>query len=120
MAECRRWCPELRVVQLHTSDMEERKRQCKEILPAGDYDICVTTFDMVKNKICRHLLVQTVRWRYLVLDEGHIIKNETSDIAQTVRRMHFGNVLLLTGTPLQNNLHELYALLNFMYPDVST
>ena len=37
---------------------------------------------------------------------------------QAVRRFHFTNALLLTGTPLQNNLHELWALLHFLYPDL--
>ena len=47
--------------------------------------------EMVKNKVCRHLLVQLMHWRYLVLDEGHIIKNEASEISQVVR---YGLILL--------------------------
>ena len=103
MNEAKKWCPQLRVVQLHTSDITERKRQCKEILPRGDYDVCVTTYDMVKNPVARHALLRQIRWSTLVLDEGHIVKAETTEIAQTVRKIHFGNVLLLTGTPLQVN-----------------
>ena len=57
-------------------------------------------------------------WRYLVLDEGHVIKNEESQISRAVRGFHFENALLLTGTPLQNNLRELFALLNFLFPSV--
>lgn len=118
MNEAKKWCPQLRVVQLHTSDITERKRQCREILPRGDYDVCVTTYDMVKNPVARHALLRQIRWSTLVLDEGHIVKAETTEIAQTVRKIHFGNVLLLTGTPLQNNLHELWSLLNFLMPDI--
>ena len=61
-----------------------------------------------------------VWWRYLVIDEGHVIKNDASLISQAVRRIHFAHALLLTGTPLQNNLHELWSLLNFLYPEVFT
>ena len=64
----------------------------------------------------RSALVQRVVWRCLVLDEGHIIKNEATEVAQIVRKIHFVTALLLTGTPLQNNLTELWALLNFLYP----
>jgi SWI/SNF-related matrix-associated actin-dependent regulator of chromatin subfamily A member 5 len=59
-----------------------------------------------------------VVWRYLILDEGHKVKNEETLISQTMRRIARQHVLMLTGTPVQNNLRELYALLNFMYADV--
>ena len=45
----------------------------------------------------------------LVLDEGHVLKNAETEISQTVRKMHFVHALLLTGTPLQNNLTELWC-----------
>ena len=61
-----------------------------------------------------------MHWRLLVLDEGHVLKNAESEISQVVRKMHFVSVLLLTGTPLQNNLTELWALLNLLYPEVFT
>ncbi|TKS68369.1 SWI/SNF-related matrix-associated actin-dependent regulator of chromatin subfamily A member 5 [Collichthys lucidus] len=57
-------------------------------------------------------------WRYLVIDEAHRIKNEKSKLSEIVREFKTTNRLLLTGTPLQNNLHELWALLNFLLPDV--
>ena len=61
-----------------------------------------------------------MHWRLVVLDEGHLIKNADTEISQTVRKMHFVSALLLTGTPLQNNLTELWSLLNFLFPDVFT
>jgi SNF2 family DNA or RNA helicase len=66
-------------------------------------------------------------WQYIVIDEAHRIKNENSALSQIVRLFNCRNRLLLTGTPyvfffsfssLQNNLHELWALLNFLLPDV--
>ena len=51
-----------------------------------------------------------------MLDEGHVIKNEATQISQTLRKLTYNSSLLLTGTPLQNNMHELWALLNFLYP----
>ena len=54
----------------------------------------------------------------LVIDEAHRIKNEASLFARTARSLRAERRLLVTGTPLQNNLHELWALLNFLLPDV--
>ena len=58
--------------------------------------------------------------RYMVIDEAHRIKNEKSKLSEIVREFRTANRLLLTGTPLQNNLHELWALLNFLLPEVFT
>ena len=120
-SELGRWCPSLRTVKLHSSDPAERERLKDVVLnQIGSYDVVVTTYEMVKSPLLRTALVQKVHWRMLVLDEGHIIKSVETDISATVRKMHFASALLLTGTPLQNNLTELWALLNFLYPDVFT
>ncbi|VEL29094.1 unnamed protein product, partial [Protopolystoma xenopodis] len=55
---------------------------------------------------------------YLIIDEAHRIKNEKSKLSEIVREFRSQNRLLLTGTPLQNNLHELWALLNFLMPEM--
>merc|ERR1711953_1574785 len=57
-------------------------------------------------------------WKYMVIDEAHRIKNEESKLSVVIREIKTSNRLLLTGTPLQNNLHELWALLNFLLPDI--
>jgi len=54
----------------------------------------------------------------MVIDEAHRIKNEESKLSVVIRELKTQNRLLLTGTPLQNNLHELWALLNFLLPEV--
>lgn len=59
-----------------------------------------------------------MHFNLLILDEGHKIKDATNQISQAVRLIHCENKLILTGTPLQNNLVELWSLLNFLYPDV--
>jgi SWI/SNF-related matrix-associated actin-dependent regulator of chromatin subfamily A member 5 len=55
-------------------------------------------------------------WRLLVLDEGHLIKNDQTGRAAALRRVRACSTVLLTGTPLQNNLVELWALLSFLNP----
>lgn len=56
----------------------------------------------------------------MVLDEGHKIKNELSQVSIASRKVHASHRVILTGTPLQNNLHELWAMLNYLVPDVSS
>ena len=56
----------------------------------------------------------------LVLDEGHRIKNTEAQVSQAVRKIHCESRVILTGTPLANNLVEMWSLLNFLVPDVFT
>jgi len=79
------------------------------------FDVCITTYEVCNLE--RKCLIR-FPWKYLVIDEAHRLKNETSVFSQTVRAFHTSHRLLLTGTPLQNNLHELWALLNFILPDI--
>ena len=62
-------------------------------------------------------MLTKIHRQYLIIDEAHRLKNEASQFSKTVRQLKTHN-RLLTGTPLQNNLHELWALLNFLLPDV--
>ncbi|CAI7837625.1 unnamed protein product, partial [Closterium sp. NIES-54] len=57
-------------------------------------------------------------WRYIIIDEAHRIKNENSILSKTMRLISSNYCILITGTPLQNNLHELWALLNFLLPEI--
>lgn len=120
MNEFKRFLPQMRVLKLHSSDPNERDRVRKFVLPQlhEQYDVVVTTYEMVKNPKLRHALVTSIYWRYVILDEGHLIRHEDCIIAETVRKLHSERCLLLTGTPLQNNLHELWSLLNFLQPDL--
>lgn len=81
----------------------------------GEWDVCVTSYEMV---IREKGTFKKFNWRYMVIDEAHRIKNEKSKLSEIVREFKTTNRLLLTGTPLQNNLHELWSLLNFLLPDV--
>ncbi|GAX78544.1 hypothetical protein CEUSTIGMA_g5984.t1 [Chlamydomonas eustigma] len=119
MAEFRKWCPEMRIVRLHVNDEGERKRLRQDVLGnPSSFDVAVTTYDMVHSQHFGEAIRNSVVWRYLILDEGHKVKNEETLVSQTMRRISKQHVLMLTGTPVQNNLRELYALLNFMYPDL--
>ena len=118
--EFARWAPKLRVAKFH-GPKEERAVVIESVLKPNikhddrGWDVCITTYE-----IC--MLEKTTlfkfAWRYLIIDEAHRLKNEASQFSMIVRQLQTENRLLLTGTPLQNNLHELWALLNFLLPDV--
>ena len=115
-----KWAPALKVLRLHASSPEERERQIDKMKNEwSTYDCVVTTYDMVKTSSMMNFCPRYY-FRYVVLDEGHVIKNSETDLAQAVRRIHSHSRLILTGTPLQNNLHELWCLLNYLVPELFT
>ncbi|KAL4808394.1 SNF2 family N-terminal domain-containing protein [Aspergillus unguis] len=112
--EFHKWTPEVNVLVLQ-GDKEERHKLINERLLDEDFDVCITSYEMVLREKS-HL--KKFAWEYIIIDEAHRIKNEESSLAQIIRVFNSRNRLLITGTPLQNNLHELWALLNFLLPDV--
>ena len=60
------------------------------------------------------------RWSCIIVDEAHNLKNEAGGLHRSLSRMSANFRMLLTGTPLQNNLHELWAMLHFLLPDIFT
>lgn len=114
MNECEKWCPSIRAVCL-IGDQDTRTQFIREVLMPGEWDVCITSYEMC---IREKSVFKKFNWRYMVIDEAHRIKNEKSKLSEILREFKTANRLLLTGTPLQNNLHELWALLNFLLPDV--
>lgn len=112
--EFARWIPEINVLVLQGAK-EERHKLINERLVDEDFDVCITSYEMILREKS-HL--KKFAWEYIIIDEAHRIKNEESSLAQIIRVFNSRGRLLITGTPLQNNLHELWALLNFLLPDV--
>ena len=112
--EFTRWIPDINVLILQGAK-DERHELINERLIDEKFDVCVTSYEMILREKA-HL--KKFAWEYIIIDEAHRIKNEESSLAQIIRLFNSRNRLLITGTPLQNNLHELWALLNFLLPDV--
>ncbi|KAF2130418.1 hypothetical protein P153DRAFT_314292 [Dothidotthia symphoricarpi CBS 119687] len=109
-----KWCPDIDVFVLQ-GNKDERAQLIQDRLVNENFDVCITSYEMILREKS-HL--KKFAWEYIIIDEAHRIKNEESSLAQMVRSFNSRNRLLITGTPLQNNLHELWALLNFLLPDV--
>ncbi|KAJ3044925.1 hypothetical protein HDV00_000208 [Rhizophlyctis rosea] len=112
--EFKRWVPSLRAFMFHGSK-DDRPKLVERLLAQDDWDVVITSYEMC---LLEKSSFKKISWQYLVIDEAHRIKNENSALSQIVRDFQCRNRLLLTGTPLQNNLHELWALLNFLLPDI--
>ncbi|KAF2871358.1 SNF2 family N-terminal domain-containing protein [Massariosphaeria phaeospora] len=147
VTEAQRWTPGLKVLRFHggvnerahlkrvalgtedaygneTRQSRDRKASRKagvkvataKAQRADSYKIIVTTYETFQadSSWFKHAFV----WRYVVLDEGHKIKNNVTQISTALRGISAEYRLILTGTPLQNNLAEMWALLAWLYPDV--
>lgn len=79
----------------------------------GSADIVVTSYDVARNDI--NIITQN-DYNYCVLDEGHIIKNSQSKLSKAVKQISANHRLILTGTPIQNNVVELWSLFDFLMP----
>lgn len=118
ISEFKRFTPEVSVVLYH-GPQTERMNLVKQIRQRqGALKMCpvvVTSFEIAMRD---RKFLQRFHWNYLIVDEGHRIKNLNCRLVQELKMLPTDNKLLLTGTPLQNNLSELWSLLNFLLPDV--
>ncbi|KAG7366569.1 SNF2-related protein [Nitzschia inconspicua] len=120
MKELKFWAPALKVFRLHNSNSSQQEKSRQAIMDSVvEYDVVLTTYEMVKAPSLNSFF-QRLHFHYTVLDEGHKVKSNETLVSGAVRKIHSENRLLLTGTPLQNNLVELWSLLELLYPDVFT
>lgn len=112
--EFEKFAPEIRVLR-YIGERDPRRRLKLKGTKKAPIDVVVTSYDIVLRDFQR---LNRVSWGYLTVDEGHRLKNFDLHLIRHLRRLDTGNRLLLTGTPLQNNLRELWLLLNFILPDV--
>jgi DNA excision repair protein ERCC-6 len=140
--EFHRWWPALRVSILHTSGSgmldtrrEDRMEREMELRAYGEYDETLTSSGKAAKKIVEkvkrdgHVLVTTysglqtyaeflipTEWETAILDEGHKIRNPNTSITIHCKELRTPNRIILSGTPMQNNLTELWSLFDFVFP----
>ena len=79
----------------------------------ADADIVITSYDVCRND---NDVLGAITWNYCVLDEGHLIKNPKAKITQAAKKLISNHRLILSGTPIQNNVLELWSLFDFLMP----
>ncbi|KAG5635038.1 hypothetical protein H0H81_012634 [Sphagnurus paluster] len=114
--EAARWIPSMKVIRFHGPG-NERERLKNSMRGERDFDIMITTYD---TYVAEDQWFKSYRWTYCVLDEGHKIKNSDTNLSHKVQGLGSLYRLLLTGTPVQNNLLELWGLLHWLLPSVFT
>jgi ATP-dependent DNA helicase len=125
MKEFHKFAPEVPVVLYHGTKEERALMRRRDLKISGGswkkqkknegLPVVVTSFEIAMND---GKMLAAVPWKYLAVDEGHRLKNKDSKLLRELKALHADNRLLLTGTPLQNNLVELWSLLNFILPDI--
>ncbi|KAK8236019.1 SNF2 family N-terminal domain-containing protein [Phyllosticta capitalensis] len=123
VSEAKKWTPGLRVMSLHGAKAERQHLKKVATSPRnnddeGDYKIIVTTYETFKAE--QGWFKTAFVWRYVVLDEGHTIKNSKTQVARDFQGISPEYRLVLSGTPLQNDLAELWSIFHWLLPDVFT
>ncbi len=122
--EFHKWTPSIPVILYHGDPAhreELRNKQIKKHLhngrPTDKFPVVCTSYDIIlRDK--SHLA--GINWEFIIIDEGHRLKNFDSKLFRELRTFTSATRLLITGTPLQNNLKELWSLLNFLLPQIFT
>ncbi|GMR42529.1 hypothetical protein PMAYCL1PPCAC_12724, partial [Pristionchus mayeri] len=112
--EFKKWCPALKILTYFGS-VKERAEKRKGWMKEDSFHVCITSYKVITTDI-RSFKMRS--WQYLILDEAQNIKNWKSQRWQTLLNVRARRRLLLTGTPLQNSLMELWSLLHFLMPAI--
>jgi len=110
--EFKKWCPGFKVLAYYGTQ-DERKEKRKGWASDDRWNVVITSYQLALQDV---VPLKRKHWHYLILDEAHNIKNFRSKRWETLLTFNTRSRLLLTGTPLQNNLSELWSLLFFLDP----
>jgi len=115
--EFRKWTPGIPVVLYHGEKKERAEiRKARFKNPGTDqFPVVVTSYEICMND---RKFLTGFGWQFIIIDEGHRIKNLDCRLIRELQTYRSANRLLITGTPLQNNLTELWSLLHFLLPTV--
>ncbi|XP_067087110.1 SWI/SNF-related matrix-associated actin-dependent regulator of chromatin subfamily A containing DEAD/H box 1A-like [Osmerus mordax] len=116
--ELKLWCPSLKVLVYYGS-VEDRRYLRHDILnDQVEFNVIVSTYNLAIGNDSDRSLFRKLKLEYAVFDEGHMLKNMNSLRYRHLMAINAQHRLLLTGTPMQNNLQELMSLLNFIMPNM--
>lgn len=113
-SELTQWLPNARCVYYVGQKDERARKYVQEVQPL-QFNILVTTYEFIMRDRTK---LSKIDWQYIIIDEAQRMKDRQSKLAKDLDRFTAARRLLLSGTPLQNDLQELWSLLNLLLPDV--
>ncbi|KAJ5744382.1 hypothetical protein N7533_009252 [Penicillium manginii] len=120
--EIKMWTPNVRVSTYFGSAFARQTAKDYEMFPQGGHNlrshVVIASYESMVDDDANARVLRKVRWAGLVVDEGQRLKNDKSQLYECLRRMKFDFKAILTGTPLQNNIRELFNLLQFINPEL--
>ncbi|XP_072962714.1 protein CHROMATIN REMODELING 19 [Typha angustifolia] len=125
--ELRRWCPSFSVILFHGAGRTTYSKELRSLGKAGlppPFNVLLVCYSLFERRSAQQKddrkVLKRWQWSCVLMDEAHVLKDKNSyrwknlmSVAKYARQR-----LMLTGTPLQNDLHELWSLLEFMMPDI--
>lgn len=112
--EFEKWAPSVSKIVYKGPPASRKAHQMR--IRQGGFQVLLTTYEYI---IKDRPILSKIRWVHMIVDEGHRMKNASSKLSSTLTQYYTTKYrLILTGTPLQNNLPELWALLNFVLPTI--
>lgn len=112
--EFEKWAPAVKVIVYKGSPQQRKELQYE--IRTSNFQVMLTTYEYI---IRERPVLARFNYSHMIIDEGHRMKNAQSKLSITLKQYYrTKNRLILTGTPLQNNLPELWALLNFVLPKI--
>jgi ATP-dependent helicase STH1/SNF2 len=109
-----KWAPSITKI-VYKGPPNQRKQHQQQIR-WGQFQVLLTTYEFI---IKDRPILSKIKWLHMIVDEGHRMKNQNSKLSSTITQYYTTRYrLILTGTPLQNNLVELWAMLNFVLPTI--
>ncbi|XP_010933130.1 ATP-dependent helicase BRM [Elaeis guineensis] len=113
-SELHNWLPTVSCI-FYVGGKDERSRLFSHEVCAMKFNVLVTTYEFIMYDRSR---LSKIDWKYIIIDEAQRMKDRESVLARDLDRYRCQRRLLLTGTPLQNDLKELWSLLNLLLPEV--
>uniref|UniRef100_A0A0E0DH94 Helicase ATP-binding domain-containing protein n=1 Tax=Oryza meridionalis TaxID=40149 RepID=A0A0E0DH94_9ORYZ len=125
--ELKKWCPSFSIIMFHGAGRTAYSKELSSLGKAGyppPFNVLLVCYSLFERRSAQQKddrkALKRWRWSCVLMDEAHVLKDKGSFRWRNLMAVaqHARQRLMLTGTPLQNDLHELWSLLEFMMPDI--
>ncbi len=110
--EINRFAPELKYFVAHPEAHRKKKVAAKDEKSLNKLDLVITTYTLIQ----KYEWLKTYSWNYIILDEAQAIKNPGTKQTKNIKKLNSNNRIIMTGTPIENRLSDLWSLFDFLNP----